>query len=62
MRLVLGTLMVTLSFLETYSEQVLSSYPEARMTLRVAVLTFEDQAGFQGKWELGRGGRGFDPG
>ena len=54
MRLVLGTLVVTMSFLETYSGQVLSSYPEARMTLRVAVLTFEDQAGFQGKWELGR--------
>jgi TolB-like protein len=53
MGLALAVLVLASSFLGS-SAQVPSSHLAAQTPLRLAVLTFEDEAGFQGKWELGR--------
>jgi len=52
--LALAVLVLASSFLGSGSAQVPSSHLAAQTPLRLAVLTFEDEAGFQGKWELGR--------
>ncbi|SVC51334.1 uncharacterized protein METZ01_LOCUS304188, partial [marine metagenome] len=47
-------LVLASSFPDTGSAQGPLSQLAAQTPLRLAVLTFEDDAGFQGKWELGR--------
>ena len=54
MGLALLALVLVSSFPDAGSAQGPLSQLAAQTPLRLAVLTFEDDAGFQGKWELGR--------